>query len=176
MTEQSQQQHPVVRLETSMGTVKIELRPDKAPVTVKNFLTYVNEGFYDGLIFHRVVPNFVIQAGGFEPGMVYREPTHPPIKNEADNGLKNQRGTVAMARAYPIDSAAAQFFINMVDNPRLDHHGPEPVEFGYAVFGRVIEGMDVLEKMAFIPTGMQSQHQNVPMRDIIITKATVEEA
>jgi cyclophilin family peptidyl-prolyl cis-trans isomerase len=175
MSEQ-RQQYPVVRLETSMGSIRIELWPDKAPITVNNFLTYVKEGFYDGLIFHRVVSNFIIQAGGFEPGMVYRDPTHPPIKNEADNGLKNQRGAIAMARAYPIDSAAAQFFINMVDNPRLDHHGPEPVEFGYAVFGKVIEGMDVLEKMAFIPVGMQAQHQNVPVRDIIITKAVVEEA
>ena len=169
-------QFPVVRLETDMGDIRIELRPDKAPVTVENFLTYVKEGFYDGLIFHRVVPNFVIQTGGFGPGMAYREPTHPPIKNEADNGLKNERGTVAMARAYPINSAAAQFFVNMVDNPKLDHHGPEPVEFGYAVFGKVFEGMDVLEKMAFIPVTVLSQHQNVPVRDIIITKAVVEEA
>ncbi len=175
MSEQSQQ-YPVVRLETSLGTIRIELWPDKAPITANNFLTYVQDGFYDGLIFHRVVSNFIVQAGGFEPGMVYREPTHPPIKNEADNGLKNQRGAIAMARAYPIDSAAAQFFINMVDNPRLDHHGPEPVEFGYAVFGKVVEGMDVLDKMAFIPVGMQAQHHNVPARDIIITKAAVEEA
>ncbi len=166
---------PVVRLETSLGNVRIELRPDKAPITVDNFLTYVKEGFYDGLIFHRVVSNFVVQTGGFEPGMVYREPTHPPIKNEADNGLKNVRGAVAMARAYPINSAAAQFFINMVDNPRLDHHGPEPVEFGYAVFGQVIEGMEVLEKMALIPVTVMAQHQNVPVRDIIIARAVVEE-
>lgn len=168
-------QHPIVRLETNLGTIRIELRPDKAPLTVDNFLTYVKEGFYDGLIFHRVVSNFIAQAGGFMPGMVYREPTRPPIKNEADNGLKNERGTVAMARAYPINSAAAQFFINMVDNPKLDHHGPDPVEFGYAVFGRVIEGMEVLEKMAFIPGSMQGQHHNVPVQDIIINKAVVEE-
>jgi peptidyl-prolyl cis-trans isomerase B (cyclophilin B) len=174
MTEPSQP-CPVVRLETTLGIIRIELQPDKAPVTVDNFLTYVREGFYDGLIFHRVVANFIIQAGGFEPGMVYREPTHPAIKNEADNGLKNQRGTVAMARAYPVDSAATQFFINMVDNPRLDHHGPDPVEFGYAVFGRIIEGMNVLEKMSFIPQGTQDQFQNVPSRDVVITKATEEE-
>ncbi len=175
MTEQGRQ-YPVVRLETNMGDIRLELRPDKAPITVDNFMTYVKEGFYNGLIFHRVVANFVIQTGGFEPEMAYREPTHPPIKNEADNGLQNQRGTVAMARAYPIDSAAAQFFVNMVDNPKLDHHGSEPVEFGYAVFGKVTEGMEVLEKMAFIPVGLHSQHQNVPVRDIIITKAVVEEA
>lgn len=174
MTETSRR-NPVVRLETNMGTVRIELWPEKAPITVENFLTYVREGFYDGLIFHRVMSNFVVQTGGFEPGMVYREPTHPCIKNEADNGLKNEFGTVAMARAYPIDSAAAQFFINMVDNPRLDHHGTDPVTFGYAVFGRVIEGMDVLQKMSFIPVGMQAQHQNVPSRDIIITRAVEEE-
>jgi cyclophilin family peptidyl-prolyl cis-trans isomerase len=175
MTEQSQPD-PVVRLETTLGTVRIELRPDKAPITVNNFLTYVKEGFYDGLIFHRVVSNFVIQAGGFEPGMVYREPTHPAIKNEADNGLTNERGAVAMARTYPVDSAAAQFFINMVDNPKLDHHGLDPVAFGYAVFGKVIDGMQVLEKMSFIPTGAQGQFHSVPTRDIVITKASVEEA
>jgi cyclophilin family peptidyl-prolyl cis-trans isomerase len=174
MTEQNRG-NPVVRLETDLGTVRIELWPDKAPITVQNFLTYVNEGFYDGLIFHRVMPNFIVQAGGFEPGMVYREPTYPTIKNEADNGLRNQHGTIAMARAYPIDSAAAQFFINLVDNPKLDHYGTDPVAFGYAVFGRVIEGMDVLQKMSFIPVGMQAQHQNVPTRDIVIIKAAVEE-
>ena len=175
MTEQSQP-HPIVQLETDLGVIRIELRPDKAPITVNNFLTYVKEGFYDGLIFHRVIPNFIIQTGGFEPGMAYREPTHSPIKNEADNGLTNERGAVAMARAYPVDSAASQFFINMVDNPKLDHHGPDPAEFGYAVFGKVIDGMNVLEKMSYIPTGSQGQFQNVPSRDIIITKASVEEA
>ncbi|MBW1992193.1 MAG: peptidylprolyl isomerase [Deltaproteobacteria bacterium] len=174
MTGQNQKR-PVVRLETTLGTIRIELRPDKAPITVDNFLTYVKEGFYDGLIFHRVVPNFIIQTGGFEPGMVYRQPTHPTIKNEADNGLKNQRGAVAMARAYPIDSAAAQFFINLADNPRLDHRGPDPVDFGYAVFGQVIEGMEVLEKMGFIPTGIRAQHHDVPVRDIILTRAVLEE-
>lgn len=174
MTEASRK-FSVVRLETSLGAVRIELRPDKAPITVENFLTYVKEGFYDGLIFHRVVPNFVVQTGGFEPGMVYREPTHPPIRNEADNGLKNVRGAVAMARAYPINSAAAQFFINMADNPRLDHHGPEPAEFGYAVFGRVIEGMEILEKMTFMPVTATAQHLNVPVQDILIIKALVEE-
>ncbi len=175
MTEPSRA-NPVVRLETTLGAVRIELRPDKAPITVNNFLTYVQEKFYDGLIFHRVMPNFIIQTGGFQPGMVYREPTHPAIKNEADNGLTNERGAVAMARAYPVDSAASQFFINMVDNPRLDHHGPDPGDFGYAVFGKVIEGMNVMEKMSFIPTGAQGQFQNVPSRDIVITQAGVEEA
>ena len=167
--------NPVVELETSRGSIKIELFPDKAPVTVANFLTYVKEGFYDGLIFHRVISNALVQAGGHGPGMVYKEPTHPSIKNEANNGLSNERGTVAMARAYPIDSAAAQFFINVVDNTELDYKGPEPQDFGYAVFGRVIDGMKVVEKMTWIPTGPMGEHRNVPQENIIITKASVLE-
>lgn len=164
--------NPLVKLETNMGDITIELWPDRAPITVANFLTYVREGFYDGLIFHRVISNAMVQTGGFEPGMVYRQPTHPPIKNEADNGLKNERGTVAMARAYPIDSAAAQFFINIVDNPNLDHHGPAPQEFGYPVFGAVIEGMSVVDKMTWIPTTQRDQFPNVPTQDIIILRAS----
>lgn len=168
--------YPVVTLETTIGTIKLELWPDKAPVTVENFLTYVREGFYDGLIFHRAVHNFVVQTGGYEPGMVYREPTHPPIKNEADNGLQNKRGTLAMARAYPINSAAAQFFINLVDNPKLDHKGPEPVNFGYAVFGRVLSGLHHLEILATKPVTIKEKHQNVPVEEVVILKATVDEA
>lgn len=165
--------NPVVALETSLGSIKLELFPDKAPVTVANFLTYVKEGFYNGLIFHRVISNAIVQAGGHAPGMVYKEPTHPTIKNEANNGLSNERGAIAMARAYPIDSAAAQFFINVVDNPEFDYKGPEPQNYGYAVFGRVIDGMKVVEKMTWIPTGPVAEHRNVPQENIIIVKASV---
>jgi cyclophilin family peptidyl-prolyl cis-trans isomerase len=172
---QSANRNPVVLLETSRGNIKLELYPDKAPVTVENFLTYVREGFYDGLIFHRIISNAIVQAGGHGPGMIYQEPTHPTIKNEANNGLSNERGTIAMARAYPIDSASAQFFINVVDNPELDYTGPEPQDFGYAVFGRVIGGMDVVDKMTWIPTGPVREHRNVPQENIIINKARVIE-
>jgi cyclophilin family peptidyl-prolyl cis-trans isomerase len=168
--------NPTVTFTTSMGTLKIELWPDKAPVTVENFLAYVREGFYDGLIFHRVIPYFVVQAGGFEPGMVYRDPTHPTIKNEADNGEKNTKATLSMARAYPINSAATQFFINLQDNTALDHRGSAPPEFGYAVFGKVIEGIEAVEKMAVVKTGNRGQHQNVPVEDIVITRAQIDEA
>jgi len=167
-------QNPVVNLETSLGQIKIELWPDRAPVTVANFLDYVKEGFYDGLIFHLLVSNFLVQTGGYEPEMVYRPPTRPAIKNEADNGLSNERGTLAMARAFPIDSAAAQFFINMVDNPKLNHRGQAPQEFGYAVFGKVIAGMDKVDKMAWIPVKQRGDMPYVPEQDIVILKATVE--
>jgi cyclophilin family peptidyl-prolyl cis-trans isomerase len=167
--------NPQVILETSLGSIKLELFPDKAPVTVANFLTYVREGFYDGLIFHRIISNALVQAGGFKPGLGYQEPTHPAIVNEAQNGLSNERGAVAMARAYPIDSAAAQFFINVVDNTDLDHRGPEPQDFGYAVFGRVIDGMGVVDKMTWIPTGSVGEHRNVPQENIIINQASVVE-
>lgn len=164
---------PLVLLETTLGPITLELFPDKAPVTVANFLTYVKEGFYDGLIFHRVISNAIVQAGGHLPDLTYRPPTHPPIVNEANNGLSNERGTIAMARAFPIDSAAAQFFINVVDNPELDHRGPEPQNYGYAVFGRVIDGMAVVDRMTWIPTVAREGHRNVPQENIIILKATV---
>ncbi len=172
---QSAGKKPQVLLETTRGNIKLELFPDKAPATVDNFLTYVREGFYDGIIFHRIISNAIVQAGGFKPGLVYQEPTHPAIVNEAQNGLSNERGTVAMARAYPIDSAAAQFFINVVDNPELDHKGPEPPDFGYAVFGRVLGGMETVDKMTWLPTGPVGEHRNVPQENIIITKARVVE-
>jgi len=166
--------NPVVHLETSLGLISLELWPEAAPLTVENFLTYVNEGFYNGLIFHRVVPMFMVQGGGFEPNMVYRAPTHPTIKNEAANGQKNRRGTVAIARAYPINSAAAQFFINVADNPQLDHKGPEPGEYGYAVFGRVKAGMHLVETMSTLPTETRAAHRDVPQDDILIKRAWVE--
>ncbi|MBW1917632.1 MAG: peptidylprolyl isomerase [Deltaproteobacteria bacterium] len=167
--------NPVVRLETTMGPIKAELWPDKAPITVANFLTYVKEGFYDGLIFHRATPMFMVQTGGFEPGMVYRPPTHPPIDNEAANGEKNKRGTLAMARAFPIKSAAAQFFINLVDNPKLDHKGPEPQNYGYAVFGQVIEGMGTVERMTTVKLTVRENHKDVPLEDIKLIRAIVEQ-
>jgi cyclophilin family peptidyl-prolyl cis-trans isomerase len=173
--ERNMAKNPEVILETSLGFIKLELFPDKAPVTVENFLTYVREGFYDGVIFHRIISNAIVQGGGFKPGMVLQEPTHPAIVNEARNGLKNERSAIAMARAYPIDSAATQFYINVVDNPTLDHRGPDPLEFGYAVFGRVAEGMDVVDKMTWMPTGPVGDHRNVPQENIIILKASVVE-
>jgi cyclophilin family peptidyl-prolyl cis-trans isomerase len=167
--------NPIVNLETSKGLIRLELWPQAAPVTTENFLTYVKEGFYDGLIFHRVIPSFMVQAGGFAPGMEYRDPTHPTIQNEAANGKKNLRGTVAMARAYPINSAAAQFFINLRDNANLDHRSPDPQGYGYAVFGHVTDGMDAVDAIAAAPTATRPPHQNVPQEDIVIQRAWVEE-
>lgn len=172
---QSAAKNPQVILETSLGFIKLELFPDKAPVTVANFLTYVREGFYDGLIFHRIISNAIVQGGGLAPDLTCREPTHPSIINEAQNGLVNERGAIAMARALPIDSAATQFFINVVDNPALDHRSQEPMEYGYAVFGRVIGGMEVVDKMTWIPTGPMGEHRNVPQEPIVILKASVVE-
>jgi cyclophilin family peptidyl-prolyl cis-trans isomerase len=166
-------ENPMVNLETSKGLIQLELWPAAAPITVENFLTYVKEGFYDGLVFHRVIPFFMVQAGGFEPGMAYRDPTHPTIKNEAANGRKNLKGTIAMARAYPVDSAAAQFFINLLDNPALDHHSPDPQRYGYAVFGQVTAGMDVVDAISQAPTETRAPHQNVPVEDIVIKRAWV---
>jgi peptidyl-prolyl cis-trans isomerase A (cyclophilin A) len=161
----------IVTMETTAGTIKIELYPDQAPVTVANFRHYVKEGFFDGLIFHRVIPGFVIQGGGFEPGMRQRQPTRPPIVNEANNGLKNERFTLSMARTNTVNSATSQFFINLNDNASLDHRGEAPALFGYAVFGKVIEGMEVVEKIAAEPTETKGQHQNVPRKDVKIIKA-----
>lgn len=168
--------HPLVHLETSLGLVTLELWPEAAPITVENFLTYVKEGFYDGLLFHRVVPGFIVQGGGFEPNMVYRNPTHPTIQNEAASGRKNLRGTMAMARAYPINSAAAQFFINLSDNPALDHQGSDPQVYGYAVFGEVKSGMEVVEMMANQPRESRAAHRDVPTDDIVIKRAWTAEA
>jgi cyclophilin family peptidyl-prolyl cis-trans isomerase len=157
---------PVVVLETSMGRIKIGLHKDKAPITVDNFIKYVRSGHYDGTIFHRVIPKFMAQGGGFEPDMSER-PTRPPIRNEAKNGLRNLRGTVAMARTEAADSATAQFFINVKDNPFLDF-GIRGA--GYAVFGEVLEGMDVVDKMVLVPTTTKGVNQNVPVTPIVIQK------
>jgi peptidyl-prolyl cis-trans isomerase A (cyclophilin A) len=145
----------------------IELYPDKAPVTVENFLAYVDAGFYDGTIFHRIVPGFVIQGGGFGETME-QKPTRSPITNEADNGLKNERGTLSMARTQEINSATSQFFINLQDNGLLDHGSRD---FGYAVFGRVIEGMDTVDRIAAVPTSNRGIHQNIPVEPVVIRTA-----
>jgi peptidyl-prolyl cis-trans isomerase A (cyclophilin A) len=160
--------NPQVRMETSDGPITIELFPDKAPVTVKNFLTYVDAGFYNGTIFHRVIPGFMIQGGGFTEDME-QKPTHAPIKNEADNGLKNERGTIAMARTANPDSATAQFFINLKDNDFLNHTGKNPRGSGYAVFGKVTNGMEVVDKIAATPTGIHPKGlHDVPETPIVI--------
>lgn len=160
-----------VTFETSLGKIVIELFADRAPITVANFRQYVRESFYDNLIFHRVINGFVIQGGGFEPGMTPRKPTHPAIVNEARNGLTNKRGTLSMARTYVVDSATSQFFINLVNNPALDQQGNDPAHFGYAVFGRVIEGMDVVDEIAGKATSTVGNYRDVPTEDILILKA-----
>jgi cyclophilin family peptidyl-prolyl cis-trans isomerase len=158
-----------VRVTTNMGEFVLELYPDRAPITVKNFLRYVDRRFYDGTIFHRVIPGFVIQGGGYTKDLV-EKPTDPPIKNEANNGLRNERGTIAMARTSIIDSATSQFFINLKDNDFLNHRDQTPSGFGYAVFGRVIQGMDVVERIAQVPTGIVGGMRDVPLTPVIILK------
>ncbi|MEQ9508401.1 MAG: peptidylprolyl isomerase [Alloalcanivorax xenomutans] len=145
--------NPLVRLQTSMGNITIELFPEQAPETVENILRYVDEGFYDGTVFHRVVPGFVIQGGGFDRDLQQKK-THAPIKNEADNGLKNERGTLSMARTSNPDSGTSQFFVNLKDNAMLDHTAPTPRGWGYAVFGKVVDGMDTVDRIAKVRTGV----------------------
>ena len=158
---------PRVAFRTSQGAFLVELYADKAPITVKNFLRYVDEKFYDGTIFHRVMSNFMIQGGGFTQDLQKKE-THGPIKNEADNGLHNTRGTIAMARTPVVDSATAQFFINVKNNPALDHRGPGP-RFGYTVFGKVVQGMDVVDKIRNTPVEHKSMmFQHLPTTPVII--------
>ncbi len=163
----------IVEMKTSEGKIRIELWADKAPETVKNFLRYVEEGLYDGTIFHRVIDNFMIQGGGFTADMNQKK-THEPIKNEAAGTLKNDRGTIAMARTNVVDSATSQFFINLKDNDFLNHRDASPMGFGYAVFGKVIEGMDVVDKIAKVPTANAGPHQNVPVKPVVIESAKVE--
>jgi peptidyl-prolyl cis-trans isomerase A (cyclophilin A) len=155
---------PMVIMTTSLGEITIELNTEKAPISVKNFLDYVDDGFYDGTIFHRVIPNFMIQCGGMDAEMAEKD-NNKPIKNEADNGLKNVRGTLAMARTQVVDSATSQFFINLNDNNFLDHGGRD---FGYAVFGKVVDGMDVVDKIAQVETGMSRGHSDVPLAAVLI--------
>lgn len=160
-----------VALETSKGTIELELDSEKAPITVENFLKYVNDGFYEGTLFHRVIPNFMIQGGGFLKDMIQKA-TNDAIKNEADNGLSNLRGTIAMARTPDPDSATAQFFINHKDNGFLDHTAPTAQGWGYCVFGKVTQGMDVVDAIASVGTGNQAGHADVPTDPITIDKAT----
>lgn len=162
---------PVVIFSTSMGDITIELLSEEAPVTAKNFLDYVDAGFFDGTIFHRVIPGFVIQGGGFTADM-NQKPTQAPIKNEADNGVKNTRGTLSMARTSDINSATSQFFINLKDNEFLDHGTRD---FGYAVFGKVVEGMDVVDKIAGVKTGDRGHHSDVPVEPIVTNIAKRKE-
>ena len=163
-----------VKLTTTLGDIIVQLNPEKAPISSANFLTYVNEGFYNGTIFHRVIPGFMAQGGGFDTSF-NQKAVHDPIKNEANNGLPNNRGTIAMARTPDPDSATAQFFINYKDNSFLNHTSPTPNGWGYAVFGEVIEGMDIVDAMAKQPTGNRGPHQDVPKTDIVIEKAEVIE-
>ncbi|MEM1176995.1 MAG: peptidylprolyl isomerase [Acidobacteriota bacterium] len=164
---------PQVTVDTSKGTIVIELFPDKAPKTVENFLSYVNAGFYDGTIFHRVIPGFMIQGGGFSPDMKKKQ-TRAAIQNEADNGLKNDRGTLAMARTGNPNSATAQFFINSINNDFLNHTAKTPRGWGYAVFARVVEGMDVVDAISEVPTGQKNRMRDVPQEPVVIKKATVK--
>nr|WP_269784294.1 peptidylprolyl isomerase [Achromobacter deleyi] len=166
--------NPRVKLHTNQGDMVITLDAAKAPKTVENFLTYVKEGFYNGTVFHRVIDGFMIQGGGFEPGMKQKQ-THAPIENEANNGLKNDKYTLAMARTSDPHSATAQFFINVSNNDFLNFTAPTPNGWGYAVFGTITEGTDVVDKIKGVKTGNKGFHQNVPNEDVIIEKAEVLE-
>ncbi len=161
-----------VKLHTNHGTITLELDSEKAPETVKNFLAYVASGHYDNTLFHRVIKGFMVQGGGFEPGMK-QKPTLDPIKNEADNGLKNVTGTIAMARTQAPHSATAQFFINVADNDFLDFRSPDTQGWGYCVFGRVTDGMDVVNAIRSVKTGSSGFHQDVPVEDVVIQRAEI---
>ena len=163
---------PVVELDTSMGAIVIELNEEKAPKTVENFLNYVKSGQYDGTIFHRIIDGFMIQGGGMDAEM-NEKPTNAPIENEADNGLKNDAGTIAMARTQDPHSATSQFFINVKDNGFLNHTGKNMQGWGYTVFGKVTSGMDVIEKMKGVPTGRFGMHADVPKEPVVINSATI---
>ena len=170
----AERSNPLVRLETSLGEITLELYPDKAPATVANFLQYVREGFYDGTIFHRVINGFMIQGGGSDANL-NQKPTRAPIQNEADNGLTNQPYTVAMARTSDPHSATSQFFINVADNKVLNHTAKTPKGWGYAVFGQVVQGREVVDQIKAVPTGNRDGYQNVPLTPVVIVKAMVVE-
>lgn len=171
--EQVMKQNPKVEMKTSKGDIVLELYPEKAPITVENFLKYVEDGFYDGTIFHRVIGNFMIQGGGFTTDL-NKKPTRAEIKNEADNGLKNKRGTIAMARTMVVDSASSQFFINVVDNGFLDFKGKNPQAYGYCVFGEVVEGIDVVDAIKSVPTANKGgAFANLPQETVEIISAKV---
>jgi peptidyl-prolyl cis-trans isomerase B (cyclophilin B) len=162
----------MIKLHTTLGVIGIELNAEKAPETVKNFLAYVEAGHYDNTIFHRVIGNFMIQGGGFEPGM-QQKPCNETIQNEAENGLRNDAYTIAMARTKAPHSATAQFFINVVDNPSLNFRSPDALNWGYCVFGKVTEGRDVVDKIKNVPTGNSGFHQDIPKEDVIIERAEI---
>jgi peptidyl-prolyl cis-trans isomerase B (cyclophilin B) len=164
----------MVELHTNHGVIKIELNAEKAPKSVENFLAYVRKGHYDNTVFHRVIDGFMIQGGGFEPGMKQKS-SDAPIDNEANNGLKNVRGSVAMARTNDPHSATAQFFINIADNDFLNHTAPTAQGWGYTVFGQVVEGLEVVEAIRKVKTGSKGHHQDVPVSDVIIEKAVITE-
>jgi peptidyl-prolyl cis-trans isomerase A (cyclophilin A) len=168
---QAQTANPSVRLSTSMGDIVLELYPEKAPKTVENFLQYVNDKHYEGTVFHRVIDGFMIQGGGFTADM-QQKPTRSPVPLEAGNGLKNDRGTIAMARTSNPNSATSQFFINVVSNSMLN--APNPDGYGYTVFGKVVQGMDTVDKIKGVATGNKGMHQNVPLNNVTILKATLE--
>ena len=163
---------PQVELRTTLGTIVVELDPQKAPQTVENFLQYVKDGHYNGTIFHRVIPGFMVQGGGFTPDM-REKPTRGPIKNEADNGLRNATGSIAMARTAAPHSASAQFFINVENNTPLDFRSPTQQGYGYAVFGKVVKGMDVVSRIVQVPTGVRPPHSDVPLKPVVIERAQV---
>jgi cyclophilin family peptidyl-prolyl cis-trans isomerase len=165
--------NPVVIVSTSMGDITLELFKDRAPVSVQNFLQYVTDGFYEGTIFHRVKRNYVVQGGGYTPEMVEKT-TRPPILNEATNGLRNTRGTVSMARTRALRSATSQFYVNLANNTELDHRGYSPDDFGYAVFGRVLSGMDVVDKIAAVRTGEAGGMEDVPVEPVVITSVKIK--
>jgi len=165
--------NPKIKIETSMGDIMLELDAEKAPNTAANFVAYVEDGFFDGLIFHRVIPGFMVQGGGMNPDMSEKADKRPPIKNEANNGLKNDRGTVAMARTGDPHSASSQFFINLKDNDFLNFTSETQAGWGYAVFGKVIDGMDVVDAIEKVKTGNHGHHGDVPLEPVTITKMTV---
>jgi len=167
------EKNPVVLMTTSMGNIRIELDAEKAPITTKNFLDYVSAGHYDEVIFHRVIPGFMIQGGGMDPQMNEKK-NKAPIKNEATNGLKNTNGSIAMARTNVVDSATSQFFINVKDNDFLNHKSTAPAEYGYAVFGQVIEGMNVVNSIEKVKTGRKSGHDDVPVDAVVINSVKLE--
>jgi peptidyl-prolyl cis-trans isomerase B (cyclophilin B) len=175
MTVQAASKPVFVKLETTKGDITLELNADKAPVTVANFVQYVKDGFYNGTVFHRVINGFMIQGGGFDAQM-NQKPTRSPIKNEADNGLTNDAYTIAMARTPDPNSATAQFFINVADNKMLNHTGKTMQGWGYAVFGKVVQGKDVVDKIKAVPTTTRGMHQDVPAEPVAITKAEVVQA
>lgn len=162
----------MIKLHTNHGIITLELDSEKAPLTVQNFIDYVNSGHYDNTVFHRVIDGFMIQGGGFEPGMKQKQ-TRAPIQNEAANGLKNEKYTIAMARTSDVHSASAQFFINVADNNFLNYTSPTSQGFGYCVFGKVTEGKDIVDHIKKVKTGDRSGHQNVPLEDVVIQKAEV---